>query len=64
MAVKDFKGEGPRADKCVCLWIQAGFQVKLPGQSLAPDLEVGLAQKWVGKLVSFPLLILELELNG
>lgn len=44
---------------------QAG---RLPGQAaqqgLAPGLEVGLAQKWVGKLISSPLLILELEPNG
>lgn len=44
---------------------QAGrLPVKLPRQGLTPGLEVGLAQKWVGKLISCPLLILDLEPNG
>lgn len=56
--VKEVKGRGPGAtDVPLDTGRQAGFQVKLPGRGLASGLGVG-------KLVSSPLLILELEPNG
>lgn len=55
------KGPGLKNECALDTGRQAGFQVKLPGRDLAPGLEVGFAQKWVGKLVSSPLLIPEME---
>lgn len=63
LRISRVEGPGLKNECALDTGRQAGFQVKLPRQDLAPGLEVGFAQKWVGKLVSSPLLILEMGTN-